>query len=114
MLEKVIENWTSRMDYIRASRGSPMPEIMLKIPSNTILTDIANCAVSTASVDSSGCKEKNSQVSTSFANFASKLLAINSILLVAVLADNCNMLIAPNISVLFLKSSKRESAAILA
>ncbi|GFX34805.1 hypothetical protein TNCV_2327451 [Trichonephila clavipes] len=28
MLEKVIENWTSRLDYIRASRGSPMPEII--------------------------------------------------------------------------------------
>ncbi|GFW06577.1 uncharacterized protein TNCV_2189101 [Trichonephila clavipes] len=27
MLEKVIENWTSRLDYIRASRGSHMPEI---------------------------------------------------------------------------------------
>ncbi|GFU63578.1 uncharacterized protein TNCV_4256191 [Trichonephila clavipes] len=26
MLEKVIENWTSRLDYIRASRGSLMPE----------------------------------------------------------------------------------------
>ncbi|GFV85834.1 hypothetical protein TNCV_2004541 [Trichonephila clavipes] len=25
MLEKVIENWTSRLDYIRASRGSSMP-----------------------------------------------------------------------------------------
>ncbi|GFV51762.1 transposable element Tc3 transposase [Trichonephila clavipes] len=25
MLEIVIENWTSRLDYIRASRGSPMP-----------------------------------------------------------------------------------------
>ncbi|GFY16607.1 DUF4817 domain-containing protein [Trichonephila clavipes] len=25
MLEKVIENWTTRLDYIRASRGSPMP-----------------------------------------------------------------------------------------
>ncbi|GFV88107.1 putative LOC100569746 [Trichonephila clavipes] len=25
MLEKVIENWTSRLDYIRVSRGSPMP-----------------------------------------------------------------------------------------
>ncbi|GFW90740.1 retrovirus-related Pol polyprotein from transposon 412 [Trichonephila clavipes] len=32
MLEKVIENWTSRLDYIRASRGSPMPEIILKMP----------------------------------------------------------------------------------
>ncbi|GFV24859.1 putative transposable element [Trichonephila clavipes] len=29
--KKVIENWTSRLDYIRASRGSPMPEIKLKI-----------------------------------------------------------------------------------
>ncbi|GFU44409.1 uncharacterized protein TNCV_1505461 [Trichonephila clavipes] len=25
MLEKVIENWTSRLDYIRSRRGSPMP-----------------------------------------------------------------------------------------
>ncbi|GFX30259.1 hypothetical protein TNCV_1963661 [Trichonephila clavipes] len=31
MLEKVIGNWTSRLDYIRASRGSPMPEIIFKI-----------------------------------------------------------------------------------
>ncbi|GFX17900.1 transposable element Tcb2 transposase [Trichonephila clavipes] len=31
MLEKVIENWTSRLDYIRASRGSPMPEIVFRI-----------------------------------------------------------------------------------
>ncbi|GFU32407.1 hypothetical protein TNCV_3611711 [Trichonephila clavipes] len=31
MLENVIENWTSRLDYIRASRGSPMPEIIFKI-----------------------------------------------------------------------------------
>ncbi|GFT56942.1 hypothetical protein TNCV_189461 [Trichonephila clavipes] len=31
MLEKVIENWTSRLDYIRASRGSPMPEIIVKM-----------------------------------------------------------------------------------
>ncbi|GFU72696.1 putative DD41D transposase [Trichonephila clavipes] len=30
MLEKVIENWTSRLDYIRASRGSPMPELIFK------------------------------------------------------------------------------------
>ncbi|GFV56971.1 hypothetical protein TNCV_1678521 [Trichonephila clavipes] len=28
MLEKVIGNWTSRLDYIRANRGSPMPEII--------------------------------------------------------------------------------------
>ncbi|GFV11915.1 uncharacterized protein TNCV_109631 [Trichonephila clavipes] len=31
MLEKVIENWTSRLDYIRASRGSHMPEITFKM-----------------------------------------------------------------------------------
>ncbi|GFY15934.1 hypothetical protein TNCV_1285791 [Trichonephila clavipes] len=31
MLEKVIEHWTSRLDYIRASRGSPMPEIIFKM-----------------------------------------------------------------------------------
>ncbi|GFS85768.1 putative transposable element [Trichonephila clavipes] len=31
MLEKVIENWTSRLDYIRACRGSHMPEIIFKI-----------------------------------------------------------------------------------
>ncbi|GFT42344.1 DUF4817 domain-containing protein [Trichonephila clavipes] len=31
MLKKVIENWTSRLDYIRASRGSHMPEIIFKI-----------------------------------------------------------------------------------
>ncbi|GFW74800.1 uncharacterized protein TNCV_5137791 [Trichonephila clavipes] len=31
MSEKVIENWTSRLDYIRASRGSPMPEIIFKM-----------------------------------------------------------------------------------
>ncbi|GFV48413.1 putative transposable element [Trichonephila clavipes] len=31
MLEKVIENWTSRLDYIRDSRGSPMPEIIFKM-----------------------------------------------------------------------------------
>ncbi|GFW53960.1 hypothetical protein TNCV_1086771 [Trichonephila clavipes] len=31
MLEKVIENWTSRLDYIRASRGSRMAEIIFKI-----------------------------------------------------------------------------------
>ncbi|GFX65208.1 uncharacterized protein TNCV_4820991 [Trichonephila clavipes] len=31
MLEKVIDNWTSRLDYIRASRGCHMPEIIFKI-----------------------------------------------------------------------------------
>ncbi|GFU73091.1 DUF4817 domain-containing protein [Trichonephila clavipes] len=31
MLEKVIENWTSRLYYIRASRGSDMPEIIFKM-----------------------------------------------------------------------------------
>ncbi|GFX47540.1 putative transposase [Trichonephila clavipes] len=31
MLEKVIENWTTRLDYIRASRGSPMTEVIFKM-----------------------------------------------------------------------------------
>ncbi|GFV25451.1 transposable element Tc3 transposase [Trichonephila clavipes] len=31
MLEKVIENWTSRLDYIRASLGSHTPEIIFKM-----------------------------------------------------------------------------------
>ncbi|GFV47230.1 DUF4817 domain-containing protein [Trichonephila clavipes] len=31
MLEKVIENWTSRLDYIRVSHGSHMPEIIFKM-----------------------------------------------------------------------------------
>ncbi|GFW01127.1 uncharacterized protein TNCV_1763651 [Trichonephila clavipes] len=31
MLGKVIENWTSRLDYIRASHGSHMPEIIFKM-----------------------------------------------------------------------------------
>ncbi|GFU50241.1 putative DD41D transposase [Trichonephila clavipes] len=31
MLGKVIENWMSRLDYIRASRGSPIPEIIFKM-----------------------------------------------------------------------------------
>ncbi|GFV68949.1 hypothetical protein TNCV_2954141 [Trichonephila clavipes] len=31
MLEKVIENWTSRLVYIRARRGSHMPEIIFKM-----------------------------------------------------------------------------------
>ncbi|GFS61916.1 hypothetical protein TNCV_2592241 [Trichonephila clavipes] len=33
MLENVIENWTSRLDYIKASSGRPMPEIIFKIES---------------------------------------------------------------------------------
>ncbi|GFX14308.1 uncharacterized protein TNCV_1768021 [Trichonephila clavipes] len=36
MLEKVIENWTSRLDYIRASRGSPMLEIIFKMRSRDL------------------------------------------------------------------------------
>ncbi|GFU81796.1 transposable element Tc3 transposase [Trichonephila clavipes] len=31
MLEKFIENWTSRLDYIRASRFSHLPEIIFKM-----------------------------------------------------------------------------------
>ncbi|GFU26569.1 uncharacterized protein TNCV_1837021 [Trichonephila clavipes] len=42
MLEKVIENWTSRLDYIRASRGSPMPEIIFKIDIIYIRIELMN------------------------------------------------------------------------
>ncbi|GFW71468.1 transposable element Tc3 transposase [Trichonephila clavipes] len=31
MLENIIENWTSRLDSIRASLGSHMPEIIFKM-----------------------------------------------------------------------------------
>ncbi|GFV63707.1 DUF4817 domain-containing protein [Trichonephila clavipes] len=31
VLERVTENWMSRLDYIQASRGSPMPEIIFKM-----------------------------------------------------------------------------------
>ncbi|GFU80126.1 hypothetical protein TNCV_580061 [Trichonephila clavipes] len=31
IMEKVIENWTSRLDYIRASRCSHMPEVIFKM-----------------------------------------------------------------------------------
>ncbi|GFX82014.1 CLIP domain-containing protein [Trichonephila clavipes] len=37
MLEKVIENWTSRLDYIQASRGSHMPEIIFKMIKRNLL-----------------------------------------------------------------------------
>ncbi|GFX17194.1 histone-lysine N-methyltransferase SETMAR [Trichonephila clavipes] len=43
MLEKVIENWTSRLDYIRASRGSHMPEIIFKISHSVVCKHL--CAV---------------------------------------------------------------------
>ncbi|GFW83715.1 putative DD41D transposase [Trichonephila clavipes] len=37
MLEKVIKNWSSRLDYIRASRGSHMPEIIFKMQCHKII-----------------------------------------------------------------------------
>ncbi|GFS91669.1 transposable element Tc3 transposase [Trichonephila clavipes] len=40
MLENVIENWTSRLDYIRASRGSHMPEIIFKIQMNSLAASV--------------------------------------------------------------------------
>ncbi|GFV57272.1 DUF4817 domain-containing protein [Trichonephila clavipes] len=49
MLEKVIENWTSRLDYIRASRGSPMPEIIFKI-GNRRLPICPECQLEKASL----------------------------------------------------------------
>ncbi|GFW89113.1 uncharacterized protein TNCV_2685471 [Trichonephila clavipes] len=44
MLEKVIENWTSRLDYIRASCGSPMPEIKFKIEKYGTIKDVTGSA----------------------------------------------------------------------
>ncbi|GFW28941.1 uncharacterized protein TNCV_202641 [Trichonephila clavipes] len=41
MLEKVIENWTSRLDYIRASHGSPMPEIIFKMGVATAISAVS-------------------------------------------------------------------------
>ncbi|GFX59360.1 putative DD41D transposase [Trichonephila clavipes] len=35
-MEKVIENWTSRLDYIRASRGSHMQEIIFKMETKSV------------------------------------------------------------------------------
>ncbi|GFT74484.1 putative transposable element [Trichonephila clavipes] len=37
MMEKVIENWTFRLDYIGASCGSPMPEIIIKMQCHKII-----------------------------------------------------------------------------
>ncbi|GFU64005.1 hypothetical protein TNCV_245821 [Trichonephila clavipes] len=55
MLEKIIENWTSRLDYIRDSRGSPMPEIIFKIyPGVEKLETEATC---TSVQNSSICPE---------------------------------------------------------
>ncbi|GFU69830.1 transposable element Tc3 transposase [Trichonephila clavipes] len=45
MLEKVIENWTSRLDYIRASRGSPMPEILFKMWQRGLIRSPAHARV---------------------------------------------------------------------
>ncbi|GFV41113.1 hypothetical protein TNCV_2667041 [Trichonephila clavipes] len=42
MLEKVIENWTSRLDFIRASRGRPMPELSFKMLCHKIIFRIKN------------------------------------------------------------------------
>ncbi|GFX72577.1 uncharacterized protein TNCV_4061731 [Trichonephila clavipes] len=46
MLEKVIENWTSRLDYIRASRGSHMPEIIFRMQCHKIMFRIKKIHVS--------------------------------------------------------------------
>ncbi|GFT74683.1 transposable element Tc3 transposase [Trichonephila clavipes] len=45
MLEKLIENWTSRLDYIRASRGSPMPEIIFEMQCHKIIFRIKKILV---------------------------------------------------------------------
>ncbi|GFV47241.1 DUF4817 domain-containing protein [Trichonephila clavipes] len=59
MLEKVIENWTARLDYIRASRGSPMPEIIFKInffnPTFEQCGPVLSCQLGIISLMYSGC-----------------------------------------------------------
>ncbi|GFV75586.1 hypothetical protein TNCV_2240351 [Trichonephila clavipes] len=50
MLEKVIENWTSRLDYIRASFGNPMPEIIFQISS-------IKCLICSLNHSKKDCKE---------------------------------------------------------
>ncbi|GFX90094.1 putative LOC100569746 [Trichonephila clavipes] len=45
MLEKVIEHWTSRLDYIRASHGSPMPEVIFKMSCHNIIFRIKSIHV---------------------------------------------------------------------
>ncbi|GFX88653.1 myelin regulatory factor [Trichonephila clavipes] len=47
MLEEVIENWTSRLDYIQASHGSPMPEIIFKMSEEFLYENITNPVSST-------------------------------------------------------------------
>ncbi|GFW28460.1 hypothetical protein TNCV_4641251 [Trichonephila clavipes] len=42
MLEKVIENWTSRLDYIRASCGSHTPEIIFKIGRGCLVVKVTD------------------------------------------------------------------------
>ncbi|GFX59929.1 histone-lysine N-methyltransferase SETMAR [Trichonephila clavipes] len=51
MLEKVIENWMFRLDYIRASRGSPMPEIIFKIQVVEIVNGVYGADIVTASYE---------------------------------------------------------------
>ncbi|GFU35330.1 uncharacterized protein TNCV_2143721 [Trichonephila clavipes] len=58
MLEKVIENWTSRLDYIRASRGSPMPEINLKMSPLALIT-----AATRRGIDSTSLWERSTGMS---------------------------------------------------
>ncbi|GFW69891.1 uncharacterized protein LOC103524116 [Trichonephila clavipes] len=53
MLEKVIENWTSRLDYIRASRGSPMLEIIFKIA--VILSDSTSALQALSNYNENNC-----------------------------------------------------------
>ncbi|GFX12510.1 vacuolar protein sorting-associated protein 13 [Trichonephila clavipes] len=55
MLEKVIENWTSRLDYIRAGRGSPMPEIIFKIKIKSVTFNQQGVSADAASERAENC-----------------------------------------------------------
>ncbi|GFW02390.1 uncharacterized protein TNCV_1733051 [Trichonephila clavipes] len=58
MLEKVIENWTSRLDSIRASRGSHMPDIIFKMQCPKIIFRIKKNSFQSNNTSSFYCNLK--------------------------------------------------------
>ncbi|GFV95303.1 uncharacterized protein TNCV_4586781 [Trichonephila clavipes] len=91
MLEKVIENWTSRLDYIRASRGSPMPEIIFKISTKN---DINSAPFISLCLDESIDTTKSARLAV-FARYCveniikEELIAITSLLTTTKGTDIC-------------------------
>ncbi|GFW04871.1 putative LOC100569746 [Trichonephila clavipes] len=66
MLEKVIENWTSRLDYIRASRASPMPRnpILNAMPQDYLSNKKKSCQSNNISLFYCNLKFYTSQKNT--------------------------------------------------